>query len=72
MDPHWGRVIHQTLPSLPSLTPPIQEGSGNQTRRFQYAGVWGHALPPKENFDFRPSEMVSEMVSEIVSGAVLG
>ena len=32
MDPRWGRVIHQTLPSLPSLVPPTQEGSGNQTR----------------------------------------
>ena len=31
MDPRWGRVIHQTLPSLPSLIPPIQEGSGSQT-----------------------------------------
>ena len=31
VDPHWGRVIHQTLPSLLSLAPPIQEGSGNQT-----------------------------------------
>ena len=29
MDPRWGRVIHQILPSLPSLAPPIQEG--NQT-----------------------------------------
>ena len=28
MDPRWGRVI---LPSLPSLAPPMQEGSGNQT-----------------------------------------
>ena len=26
-----GHRIHQTLPSLPSLAPPIQEGSGNQT-----------------------------------------
>ena len=34
MDPRWGRVIHQTLPSLPSLAPPIQEGSGNQTRKY--------------------------------------
>ena len=25
-------IILQTLPSLPSLAPPIQEGSGNQTR----------------------------------------
>ena len=31
MDPHWGRVIHQTLPYLAFLAPPIQEGSGNQT-----------------------------------------
>ena len=32
VDPRWGRVIHQTLPSLAFLAPPIQEGSGNQTR----------------------------------------
>ena len=32
MDPRWGRVIHQTLPSLAFLAPPIQEGSGNQTK----------------------------------------
>ena len=31
MDPRWGRVIHQTLPSLAFLAPPIQEGSGSQT-----------------------------------------
>ena len=30
--PTPGSVIHQTLPSLPSLAPPTQEGSGNQTR----------------------------------------
>ena len=30
--PTPGWVIHQTLPSLPSLAPPTQEGSGNQTR----------------------------------------
>ena len=29
--PIGGRVIHQTLPSLSFLSPPIQEGSGNQT-----------------------------------------
>ena len=33
MDPSWGRVIHQTLPSLAFLAPPIEEGSGNQTIR---------------------------------------
>ena len=32
VNPRWGRVIHQTLPSLPSLVPPTQEGSGNQTK----------------------------------------
>ena len=31
VDPRWGRLIHQTLPSLAFLAPPIQEGSGNQT-----------------------------------------
>ena len=31
VDPRWGRVIHQTLPSLSFLAPPILEGSGNQT-----------------------------------------
>ena len=36
VDPRWGRVIHQTLPSLASLAPPIQEGSGNQT------SAWAH------------------------------
>ena len=33
MDLSWGQVIHQTLPSLAFLVPPIQEGSGNQTIR---------------------------------------
>ena len=31
VDPRWGRVIHQTLPFLALLAPPIQEKSGNQT-----------------------------------------
>ena len=38
VDPCWGRVIHQTLPSLTFFAPPIQEGSGNQTtQRHEYA-----------------------------------
>ena len=39
VDPRWGRVIHQTLPSLPSLAPPIQKGSGNQTSAQQGLGT---------------------------------
>ena len=37
VDPRWGRVIHQTLPSFPSLAPPIQEESGNQTNNYHHS-----------------------------------
>ena len=40
MDPRWGRVIYQTLPSLVFLILPIQEGSGRVRVR-----VWPARLP---------------------------
>jgi len=30
VDLHWGRVIHQTLPSSPLLTPPTRKGLGTK------------------------------------------
>ena len=34
--PHWGRVLHQTLPSLAFLTTPIQEGFENETSNLAH------------------------------------
>ena len=58
VDPRWGRVIHQTLPSLPSLAPPTQEGSGNQTTRSRMCGHGTQNLlvlrSPQLSFTFGP------------------
>ena len=42
-------VIHQTLPSLSTLAPPIQEGSGNQTMNHAHCETISGADPGGTN-----------------------